>query len=66
MYSVLRFKAVFHKIIEENCKKLCVEISYSYYKTLNNNIFDNGINNIQYKINEINQNNNFTLLKVDI
>ena len=39
MYSVLRFKAVFHKIIEENCKKLCVEISYSNYKTLNNVIY---------------------------
>jgi hypothetical protein len=28
MYTVLGFEIVFHKMIEENWKKLCVEISY--------------------------------------
>jgi len=31
MYTVLRFETVFYKLIEENCKKFCVEISCSNY-----------------------------------
>lgn len=37
-----------------------------YYKSLNNNLFDSGINNIDYKIIEKNKNNDFTLIKADI
>lgn len=37
-----------------------------HYKSINNNLFDSGINNIDYKIIEIKQNNNFTLIKADI
>ena len=29
MHTVLRLEIVFHKFIEENWKKTCVEISYS-------------------------------------
>ena len=31
MHTVLWFKVVFHKIIEENWKNFCVEISYSFF-----------------------------------
>lgn len=37
-----------------------------YYKTLNDNMFDSGINNIDYKIIEKIETNDFTLIKVDI
>jgi predicted glycosyltransferase involved in capsule biosynthesis len=37
-----------------------------YYKSLNNNLFDSGINNIDYKIIEKNENNDFILIKADI
>ena len=46
MYTVLWFKVVFDKIIEENWKKICVEISYSLvemplriYKKMMQNIY---------------------------
>jgi len=34
MYTVLEFAAVFHKLIEENWKQFCVEISTPYFKTV--------------------------------
>jgi hypothetical protein len=34
MYTVLGFEILFHKIIEENWKQFCIEISYSLKKRL--------------------------------
>jgi predicted glycosyltransferase involved in capsule biosynthesis len=64
-----RYLSLFHKPNGDtygDTPSVCTIKNREYYKSLNNNLFDSGINNIDYKIIEKNENNDFILIKADI